>query len=158
MKYFESAMTISFTKTCINKRTINLIRWVGFSIYTTGILVAWILSMSLFPGFLPLDNFFRWYDGCQAKIFKQASTFWLTINVSSTVLTIFSIRKILATTKKLQKGNKNVTINKHTMLLHSGLLVLQCLVLIVYALQNIEILHKRWQLINILSIVVDVTV
>ncbi len=72
---------------------------------------------------------------------------------------MIGICKIFATASELQKYNTNVTINKHTMIIHSLLLTLHSFVAIVFALvPYIPVFFNHSSLISVVATIVDMIV
>ena len=59
---------------------------------------------------------------------------WLLITALSTFVTVYAINSIFQTAKQLEISNSNVDINKKTMILHSSLLITQCVCAAFYAM------------------------
>jgi hypothetical protein len=125
MRYLESS-TMMQSQNCILKVLIGLLRWTVVAVYCA--ILAWILINLL------RDRYFYTYFyliyGRVAGEMIQVKT-WYSLQILSTVFTVFAICKFVFVTKKLDSGEKNTKM----MWLHIALLLLQNACATIYFLQ-----------------------
>jgi hypothetical protein len=93
-----------------------------------GVLVYELVS---FPGYTEYD---KWIDELGNHLSFYSAVAYSLLTITSTLLTIHSIRQIFTTTKNLSASNDNLSTNQGTLVLHSVLMALNCFVAIFYGM------------------------
>ena len=85
-----------------------------------------------FPGYCDKEhsiesyqNYVNWADTTRLKLFQASDAVWLTLNITSTTVTGFAIRKIFKITNALSLTNSNFMIDKKLLVIHVVVLILQ---------------------------------
>lgn len=99
----------------------------------------YFINIFTWPGYQS-SKYAEWELTTSLKLYQACSAFWLIINVLSTIITIYAIKKIFNTVQELCLSNSKVDIDRKTMSLHASVLVLQSCIAIIYVI----ILYKEF--------------
>ena len=89
-------MSSTIQQPLIMPSKIKYIHWTGLLIYLIANIVMYLINILTWPGFSS-TNFSLWESTTSNKLYQACSSFWLTINISSTIITIYAIKKIFNT-------------------------------------------------------------
>ena len=132
MHYTERAMSSSLWVNLFTYDQISFIKWSVIIMYSVAMITFYLILMISFPGYFDNDktmqsyyNYNYWLDNTYYKIVPITDYIWLSINLLSTLITIFAVIKIFKITATLRLTNSNVKVNKKTLIAHVFVLCLQ---------------------------------
>ena len=85
----------------------------------------------------------NWLDNTYYKIVPITDYIWLSINLLSTLITIFAVIKIFKITATLRLTNSNVKVNKKTLIAHVFVLCLQLIAAIGFTISDFNQLNNN---------------
>lgn len=110
MRYLKSATNCCLTLTCFTDELIQIITWIGVTLYTVLIVGMWVLLMLLHA-----NNKLEWAEN---SVLIATRVVWTIMTGLSTIFTGFSIHQIFKTIKMVSKSNSSVDINRCKMMIH----------------------------------------
>ena len=125
MHYTERAMSSSLWVNLFTYGQISFIKWFVIIMYSVAIITLYLILMISFPGYYDSDktmqsyyNYKNWLDNTYFEIVPITDYIWLSLNLLSTLITIFAVIKIFKITATLRLTNSNVKVNKKTLIAH----------------------------------------
>ena len=132
MHYTARAMSSSLWVNLFTYGQISFIKWFVIIMYSVAIITFYLILMISFPGYYDRDKtmqsyykYKNWLDNTYYKIAPISDYIWLSINLLSTLITIFAVIKIFKITASLRLTNSNVKLNKKILIAHVFVLCLQ---------------------------------
>ncbi len=145
IRYWLSATVIQMTERWVTVDRIKVIGWAVSLTYITIQTVDLLIKCILFPGYYDEDGSQQDWFQFRSKFFDPLDywefIFYASLTIVSSLLTVYAVVKIFGTSKMLDASNSNVHLNKRAMVLHSLLLVIQCLFMIYFVVAYQQLLQ-----------------
>ena len=116
-------METSLNKPFLKKEKVTQIYIIVLFLYTAAMVGMCLWGIFAFPGYLN-ENFDVWFSEQYLSVYNATMALWFALNILSTLSSIYSIRKIFMTTKKLSEMNSNIKMNYLTLILHDIMITL----------------------------------
>ena len=149
MHYTERAMSNSLWVNLFTYDQISFIKWSVIIMYSVAMITLYLILMISFPGYFDSEKtmqsyyyYKNWLDNTYYKIVPITDYIWLSINLLSTLITIFVVIKIIKITETLRLTNSNVKVNKKTLIAHVFVLSLQLIAAIGLSILDFNLLDN----------------